>query len=112
MEGLRGLAALLVFGVHYAYFVGPYLGHAPTFAAAVERLSQVGNTGVDLFFVLSGYLIYGSLMARAQPVGPYLARRVTRIYPVFIVVFVVYAALSYVVPGGERTPQTLPDAVL
>ena len=112
MEGLRGFAALLVFGVHYAYFIAPYLEHAPTFAAAAERLSQVGNTGVDLFFVLSGYLIYGSLMARAQPFGPYLARRVTRVYPVFLVVFAVYAALSYVVPGSERIPQTLPDAVL
>ncbi len=112
MEGLRGFAALLVFVVHYAYFIAPYLGGSPAFAATVERLSQVGNTGVDLFFVLSGYLIYGSLMARAQPFGPYLARRVTRIYPVFIIVFAVYAALSYVVPGSERIPQALPDSVL
>ena len=111
MEGLRGFAALMVFGVHYAYFVGPYLGRSPGFAAAVDRLSQVGNTGVDLFFVLSGYLIYGSLMARVQPFGPYLARRVTRIYPVFTAVFVVYAAFSYAVPGGERVPQALPDAL-
>lgn len=112
MEGLRGFAALLVFGVHYAYFIVPYLGDSPGFAAAVDRLSQVGNTGVDLFFVLSGYLIYGSLMARAQPFGPYLARRATRVYPVFLVVFAVYAALSYALPGGERVPQALPDAVL
>jgi exopolysaccharide production protein ExoZ len=103
MEGLRGFAVLLVFFVHYANDmlqwtrfsdIGPLVGF----------LREFGNCGVDLFFVLSGYLIYGSLMKRPQSFASYWRRRVQRIYPAFIVVYVIYIALSFVFPEKSRIP--------
>jgi peptidoglycan/LPS O-acetylase OafA/YrhL len=97
MEGLRGFAVALVFLVHYTSMVGPWLDGAP--AALAQAVNLAGNSGVDLFFVLSGYLIYGALIVRRQPFLAFMARRVRRIYPAFTVVFGIYAALALAVPG-------------
>jgi exopolysaccharide production protein ExoZ len=52
MEGLRGLAVLLVFFVHYGAQFGHAFGVAPPAIGAALQL--LGNAGVDLFFVLRG----------------------------------------------------------
>src|SRR6266480_3516877 len=54
--------------------------------------------GLDLFFVLSGYLIGGQLLAplaREQSIklGRFFARRVLRIMPAFFVVLAIYFLL-------------------
>jgi exopolysaccharide production protein ExoZ len=70
-----------------------------------DSLRIFGDTGVDLFFVLSGYLIYGSLIGRPQPFARFMARRIQRIYPAFLVVFVIYLVLSYAIPSESRIPS-------
>lgn len=97
MEGLRGFAVTLVFLVHYISLSGTetWIGDA---------LHTIGNSGVDLFFVLSGYLIYGSLVRRPQRFASFMARRVERIYPAFAVVFALYLALSIALPQHSRIP--------
>ncbi|PKB20735.1 acyltransferase family protein [Janthinobacterium sp. 64] len=109
MEGLRGLAVLLVFLVHYVSLEAPWRGSAVTPLATA--LHSMGNAGVDLFFVLSGYLIYGSLMSRQQALLPYLRRRVRRIYPVYSCVFVLYLLLSLALPSESKIPAAWPQAV-
>lgn len=78
LDTLRALAILLVFCFHYRVFVSdtPDLGW----------LSSVGWTGVDLFFVLSGYLIGEPLMAglaRGERLSlwHFYARRASRTWP-------------------------------
>ena len=105
MEGLRGCAVLLVFMVHYVTAIEPWLAPASTTMALADALHTLGNTGVDLFFVLSGYLIYGSLMAHPQALRRFLLRRVGRIYPAFSAVFLVYLALSYALPAENKIPH-------
>src|SRR5438309_10986860 len=75
MEGLRGLAVSLVFLVHYVGLVRPWLESHQVLNAVATAMHTIGNTGVDLFFVLSGYLIYGSLMSEPQPFGNFIRRR-------------------------------------
>lgn len=104
MEGLRGLAVGLVFLVHYVSAALPWIATQPSLVATARALQGIGDGGVDLFFVLSGYLIYGSLMSRPQPFVPYMARRVRRIYPTFGVVFVVYVVLSFAFPATSKIP--------
>jgi exopolysaccharide production protein ExoZ len=104
MEGLRGFAVFLVFFVHYTALVRPWIEASPALQALAKGLHDIGGTGVDLFFVLSGYLIYGSLIAREQPFFKFFSRRVERIYPAFAAVFLVYLALSYFFPQENKIP--------
>lgn len=111
MEGLRGLAVLLVFMVHYVSLSAPWRSGDTTLAAIANSLHAVGNAGVDLFFVLSGYLIYGSLLARPQKLHRFLLRRVQRIYPVYTCVFTLYLLLSLALPSQSRIPAPWPEAL-
>ncbi len=112
MEGMRGFAVLLVFLVHYVMAVEPYLRPASAAAGLAASVGAMGNCGVDLFFVLSGYLIYGSLLRRAQPFGAYFGRRLQRIYPAFAAVFALYVALSFVFPSESKIPPGFADGLI
>ena len=102
MEGLRGVAVILVFLQHYtvqAQLIGLSPGPAATFAMAFRAY---GNQGVELFFVLSGYLIYGNLVRRAPPFGGFMARRFERIYPTFLAVFALALGAALVAPVSGK----------
>ena len=64
LDGLRGLAILLVLVFHYISQEG-VLPHG-TLADRLQRLVIMGWTGVDLFFVLSGFLI-GGIFHKPRP---------------------------------------------
>jgi len=80
LNALRGIAALIVVISHYSNttsWLGGYLGHG------------AGQTGVMLFFLLSGFLM--SFLYLAKPfnkaqVGRYLVARLARIIPLFFAV--------------------------
>lgn len=105
MEGLRGFAVLLVFFVHYVALVDPWISEQASVVAFAESLQTIGNAGVDLFFVLSGYLIYGSLVTRRRQFFRFISRRAERIYPAFVVVFAIYIFLSFAFPSENKIPS-------
>jgi len=82
LDGVRGLAVLLVMLYHTTH----YGGAQSAGAVALTFVPAMGWSGVDLFFVLSGFLITGILL-RAKPHGSYFgafyARRVLRIFPLY-----------------------------
>jgi peptidoglycan/LPS O-acetylase OafA/YrhL len=102
MEGLRGLAVLLVFFVHFYALFAHNLRGGSWLHGVFHFLGVIGNTGVDLFFVMSGYLIYGALIRREVGYGKFTRRRVERIYPTFLVVFVIYLTLSALFPAENK----------
>lgn len=110
MEGLRGFAVFIVFLVHYVSTLEPWIAPGGALHVVADAMHTIGTSGVDLFFVLSGYLIYGSLMARPQRFGPFMLRRWQRIYPAFLAVFALYVALSLALPGQSRIPDSAPAA--
>jgi peptidoglycan/LPS O-acetylase OafA/YrhL len=90
LDGLRGIAVILVLCFHFAWTF-PEEG---LLAHALHRVLWIGWVGVDLFFVLSGYLITRGLVARSeQPVGirlrKFWARRVLRIFPLYYIVLII-----------------------
>ena len=113
MKGIRGFAVFLFFIVHYVTNATPWISKWNShLLLLMKALHMVGNTGVDLFFVLSGYLIYGTLIVRKQQYLLFMARRIERIYPTFIVVFGIYIVLSYVYPAENKIPRNAPLSYL
>ena len=94
LDGLRGVAVLMVLSFHFLHIDGEGGVAERTLLAA----SRSGWAGVDLFFVLSGFLITGILLdARGAPgyFGAFYARRVLRIFPLY---YAYLAVLFLVVP--------------
>ena len=104
MEGVRGVAVLLVFCAHFSQLFGEYFRTGGLSWKLAHYPGAVGHTGVDLFFILSGYLIYGAVIRKPVELGKFLRRRVLRIYPAFAAVFLLYAALSAAFPGESKIP--------
>ncbi|QIZ78444.1 acyltransferase family protein [Ferrimonas lipolytica] len=111
MEGLRGIAVFLVFLVHYSSFVEKFT--AGISSDILSFVMHFGHLGVDLFFVLSGYLIYGSIL-KGKVFDPtkYVRKRVKRIYPTFLCVFIIYIILSFIFPSESKIPADTYSAIL
>ena len=78
--------------------------HAGLFGFALpNRVHRFGWVGVDLFFVLSGYLIGGQLLKRIR-LRTFFARRALRIMPAYFVVLAIYAFL----PAWREYPEMTP----
>ncbi|WP_435741478.1 acyltransferase family protein [Nocardioides sp. SYSU DS0663] len=90
LDALRAVGALAVLTTHVAFHAGAY-GRGGTVGVLLARL----DVGVALFFVLSGFLLSRPYLARAAlgrprpATGRYLAKRLLRIYPVYLVAAVV-----------------------
>lgn len=94
LDGVRGVAIAMVLCLHFAQI----LQLRPTGAVSefVLRLASFGWTGVNLFFVLSGFLITGILIEAKGKENYFLsfyARRALRIWPVYFA----FLAVSFLV---------------
>lgn len=78
IEGLRGLGALMVLVHHYVFSLD---NHWAEVLAGLHFL----HAGVDLFFVLTGYLFAPLILGlRQQTVTVFLKRRIWRLYPMYL----------------------------
>jgi len=106
LDGVRGLAILMVMGIH---FVGDATPRNLGERIAV-KLGSYGVLGVDLFFVLSGFLITGLLLdSKGDPryFRNFYARRTLRIFPLY---YMVLALLFLVLPLFVALPPPLEEA--
>jgi exopolysaccharide production protein ExoZ len=103
IQGLRGIAAVAVVLSHAARHVNMAFG-MPVLITAF----QAGHAGVDLFFVISGFII---LFVHHRDIGQpsrlchYLGRRFNRVMPLYWVALGLTVGLSAV---GGHSPPTLP----
>jgi peptidoglycan/LPS O-acetylase OafA/YrhL len=93
LTGIRAFAALWVVGFHLAYALPPSL-------AGVRWFARLGFLGVDLFFVLSGFIISYNYWPRfSKPSGQaykrFLGLRLARLYPVHGATLLLSAMLMF-----------------
>lgn len=105
LDGLRGIAILLVIPHNGDLFSG-----VTGWLWPVAMLVHAGWTGVQLFFVLSGYLITGGLLDTLGTSNYYrvfYARRALRIFPLYFLVLLVFLVLlPMLVPLGAEVLST------
>jgi peptidoglycan/LPS O-acetylase OafA/YrhL len=101
LDGLRGIASLMVVAYHF----GPHLVRLPeSHFQFLHQLPTLWFKGVDLFFVLSGFLISGILVnARHSPryFQTFYLRRAFRIFPLYYLVLLGYGAALLLHPDPQ-----------
>jgi peptidoglycan/LPS O-acetylase OafA/YrhL len=103
IQALRGIAATMVLFTHCMGFESVHLH---------ERLLPdwmvIGNSGVDLFFVISGFImVHVTRGAFQKPagIGEFVFNRLTRIYPLYWFYTLVFLAGSLLRRGWMSEPQ-------
>lgn len=108
IDVLRAAAVLLVIG-HHGGYAGD--GLPQPLALAMRVWNRSGWIGVDLFFVLSGFLVSGLLFREWQlhgrlQAGRFLARRGLKIYPAFYA-YLLIAIAARLMTGAVVVPGTV-----
>ena len=89
LDGLRGIAILMVIFFHY--FTGFYI-------------FDFGWSGVDLFFILSGYLLSGRIipyLADKKIIWKFYVNRLLRIVPLYFSFLIIFYLLFYFISSNE-----------
>jgi exopolysaccharide production protein ExoZ len=110
IQGLRAVAATMVLVVHAALAIREArLPATGQFMPSIPNLTFVGAGGVDLFFVISGFVMAHSLSTTDANPQTFLAARWLRIAPLFALVSATYLLLLGASPtlGSLSTTLTL-----
>ncbi|MDR2148616.1 MAG: acyltransferase [Tannerella sp.] len=110
LNGLRFIGALMVFIAH-AFSInrevwGSFFETTPMFL--IRKVTIMGSYGVNLFFVLSGFLITYLLLAELKQngrihIGFFLVRRILRLWPLYFFVVLFGFFLFPHLPFGIKT---------
>jgi peptidoglycan/LPS O-acetylase OafA/YrhL len=95
LDGVRGIAILLVLLFHY--FVTQVVAQPKSVVFYCSRVFHLTWSGVDLFFVLSGFLIAGILLDHRNTSNyfrVFYLRRVCRIFPLYFLMLALFLCLS------------------
>lgn len=99
LDGVRGIAIMLVVVWHYGFLqLNPIAGTSGSWVLQALSLSW---SGVDLFFVLSGYLIGGILLDHVSDQNwwrVFYMRRFLRIVPLYALLVVIACATANAIP--------------
>jgi peptidoglycan/LPS O-acetylase OafA/YrhL len=104
LTGLRAVAATWVVLLHFQFLAGPYLDQLPV----LRPLLATGWTGVELFFVLSGFVITLNYVEkvgrrpRARVVSSFVVNRFARVWPAWAAVTVVMGGWIWVLRSLGR----------
>ncbi len=108
LDGLRGLAVLMVFVFHY----GGGLQSPKAYIRIFGLITQASWLGVVLFFALSGFLITGSLwdtIGQRHRLRNFFVRRALRILPLYFLALT--AAVVAAILAGATHAQLKPFAI-
>jgi peptidoglycan/LPS O-acetylase OafA/YrhL len=114
IEGLRALAIVPVLVFHAHEFLSP--SAADSLPGRMLGLVPGGFLGVDVFFVISGFLITGLLVREAETTsrvhfGRFYARRARRILPAATVTLLVTLVASLLILPAAREVSTATDVL-
>lgn len=100
LDGIRGIAILLVVFQHY---ITPFVGPLLPGLGSLNNVFALAWSGVDLFFVLSGFLI-GGILLDAKDSSNYFKvfyiRRVCRTFPLYFAWLFLYLIILLFLPNA------------
>ncbi len=116
IEGLRALAIIPVLIFHAHEFLSPTATGPLGLVSTVLGWVPGGYLGVDVFFVISGFLITGLLVREGETTGRvhfgrFYARRARRILPAATLTLLVTLVASYLILPAARAASTAVDVL-
>lgn len=111
LQALRAFAAIMVVVFHGQGLCHKYTasGHSLT----EEVLGEFGSHGVDLFFVLSGFVILYTLHKTNTNAAGFLLRRLVRIVPLYWLLTLTMLVLGIILyPHGTLEPRPIIESLL
>lgn len=91
LDGLRLLAALMVVFYHYVALAEPWGHSTSTIFPTAHRFAQYGWLGVEVFFLISGFVICMSVWGRTA--GDFAVSRLSRLFPAYWVAVLLTAVV-------------------
>ena len=102
LDGLRGVAAILVLWYHV------FEGYAFAAGAPIIEMSNHAYLAVDFFFILSGFVIayaYDDRIGKSMPLGNFFKRRLIRLHPM-VVLGAVFGVITFLMQGSVQWDGT------
>lgn len=96
IQFLRGIAALMVLFFHAQSMVYEKIGYHGAF-------TNTGAAGVDIFFVISGFVIYLVFVKNLRSPGVFLAKRIIRVGPPYWLYTTITVAILLFMPSAFKT---------
>ena len=113
IQGLRGIAALLVLLFHMAEFQRQMARGNAEDIALVSGIWDTGWAGVDLFFVISGFImvyVTRNTGGTLKDIRRFITSRITRIYPLWWVCAGIMTLYFWVTYGMPAAPDRVADS--
>ncbi|MBD3641173.1 MAG: acyltransferase [Marinobacter sp.] len=110
LDALRGLAAIGVVLFHYLPYYDQLYTHQFILPAGLDNALQFGRYGVQLFFILSGFVIFMTL-ERTRSAGWFALARAFRLLPA-LWAGIILTSLSVHILGPQDRAVSLSDALL
>ena len=104
LNGLRALAVLAVLVAHCAMIASIGAPAETTLQIISLKVMGIGWVGVDLFFILSGFLITGILLDTSENkncLRKFYTRRTLRIFPLYYFILFMYFSITYLFGNWE-----------
>lgn len=102
LDGLRGVAAILVLWYHV------FEGYAFAAGAPIIKMPNHAYLPVDFFFILSGFVIayaYDDRIGKSMPLGNFFKRRLIRLHPM-VVLGAVFGVITFLMQGSVQWDGT------
>jgi peptidoglycan/LPS O-acetylase OafA/YrhL len=94
VHGLRAFAAFLVVLFHVNLNVIQNGFREP----ALHNIFNIGNSGVDIFFVISGFVMIVSSWEKKISILGFFSRRLVRILPLYLILTLTYYSIAVIAP--------------
>lgn len=114
LDGLRGIAAMAVVLYHYTAWYHHESGYTAAFHQQLGSrplpeptlLLTRGHLGVELFFIISGFVIFMTL-ERTHAVRAFALSRFARLYPAFLACMAVTVAVGFIFDAPRPYPSLI-----
>jgi peptidoglycan/LPS O-acetylase OafA/YrhL len=111
LDGCRFLAAMMVVSYHFLAIGSPAWKQQPSVIFRTAHVpAEYGWLGVELFFVISGFVICMSAWGRS--LGQFAISRVVRLYPAYWLAIVATTAVLTLWPTQDIARRTLADTAV